>query len=57
LETRLLAASVAVIAAEVGAEGFAGDEVALLLVVDDALAPQLVAAIQKAAIDLVRVTK
>jgi hypothetical protein len=57
LETRLLAASVAVIAAEVGVEGFTGDEVALLLVVDDALAPQLVAAIQKAAIDLVRVTK
>ncbi|MEX1208024.1 MAG: SAF domain-containing protein [Acidimicrobiia bacterium] len=57
LETRLLAASVKVISAEVDTVGLVGSDVALLLAVDDALAPRLVAAMQTAAIDLVRVTE
>jgi hypothetical protein len=57
LETRLLAASVTVISAEVDTAGLVESDLALLLAVDDALAPQLVAAMQTAAIDLVRVTE
>jgi hypothetical protein len=57
LETRLLAASIKVISAEVDTVGLVGSDVALLLAVDDALAPRLVAAMQTAAIDLVRVTE
>lgn len=57
IETRLLAASVVVISATVGTDGLVGSDVALLLAVDDALAPRLIAAMQTAAIDLVRVAE
>lgn len=57
VETRLLAASVKVISAEVDTGALVGSDVALLLAADDALAPRLVAAMQTAAIDLVRVTE
>lgn len=54
--TRLLAESVAVIAAEIGSGGLAGGDVALLVAVDELLAPELVSAMRTAEIDLVRVT-
>jgi hypothetical protein len=53
--TRLLAESITVISAELGAEGFGGIDVALLLAVDDLLAPALIEATQTASIDLVLV--
>jgi hypothetical protein len=53
--TRLLAESITVISAELGVEGFGGIDVALLLAVDDLLAPALIEATQTASIDLVLV--
>jgi len=53
--TRVLARSITVIAATLGAGGLGGSDVSLLLAVDDALAPQLIAALQTASIDLVLV--
>lgn len=55
--TRLLAAAVQVVSAEVGTGGLSGNDVSLLLAVEDgSLAPDLVAAIHAAAIDLVLVS-